>query len=238
MDPSQPESLCDQFFNVSPELLGFLDRNGHFLKLNLAWADKTGYTESELQGQYFYDHVDAEDRPQAVKWFDGFKTDKRAVIFKTTYDCKNGSKLFFEWQCIGLDPLSPIFLMVYDLTSLKETEKKLSESREKYRLLADCVSEGVVLSENGIIIEANSAFERMAWMEPGEVIGKNISVLIPPDHRKRLLDELLEGADEGYEITGIRKNGTIFPLEVRTRFIEYQGKKIRGHIQPVSAPLF
>jgi PAS domain S-box-containing protein len=230
MDPSQPESLCDQFFQVSPKLLGFLDRNGHFLKLNFAWSDKTGYAESELLGQYFYDHITAEDRPKAVVSFGEFKTNKQAVSFKTSYDRKDGSKLYVEWQCIGLDPLSPIFLMVYDLTSQKQADKELSESRENYRLLADCVSEGVVLSENGIILEANSAFGRMAWMEPDEVIGKNISVLVPPDHRKRLLDDMLEGADEGYEITGIHKNGTIFPLEVRTRFIEHQGKKIRVNL--------
>jgi len=226
MDPSQPESLFERFFKASPDLLGFLDRNGHFLKINPTWTHKTGFEPAELIGQFFYDHIPGEERDTAHQWFDQFKVASQVDLFKTNYDRKDGTKLFLEWQCISLDPMSPIFLTAYDLTALMQSEKALSESRENYRLLSDCVSEGVVLSEDDIIIEANKAFSRMAWMEPEEVIGKNIAVLVPPDHRKRLLEDLLEG----YEITGIRKNGTVYPLEVRMHFIEYHGRKIRVNL--------
>jgi PAS domain S-box-containing protein len=230
MDPSKPDAPLDAFFIVSPELLAFIDSNGHFIRINPAWSNKTGYPAEELIGRHFSDHIPENERAKTREVFEQFKDSAQVVQFKSLFDCKGGTSLFLEWQCIRLDHKSPLFLSVFDLTSLKEIEKALSESRENYRLLADCVSEGVVLSEDGIIIEANSAFGRMAWMDPGDVIGKNVSVLVPPDHRKRLLDDLLEGADEGYEITGIRKNGTIFPLEVRTRFVEHRGRKIRVNL--------
>lgn len=230
MDATEDESLFEQFFQASPDLLGFIDRNGHFLKINPVWTQKTGFDVSELMGRFFYDHIPEEDRVEAVRLFENFRSAARLGSFKSHYQRKDGTKLYLEWQCISLDPMSPIFLMAYDMTSLMKSEKALSESKENYRLLADCVSEGVVLSENDIIIEANKAFGRMAWMEPEEVLGKNISLLVPPDHRKRLLDDMLEGTEEGYELTGIRKNGTVYPLEVRTYFIDHQGRKIRVNL--------
>lgn len=230
MDPSTGTSLFDQVFCLCPQPAAFIDRKGVFTQVNPAWKTKTGHDPSELIGHGFDELVPAEDREALRAGFERLQGPRETFHYKTGFSHRDGSLLRFEWQCLSPDDDGPIFATLFDLTDLMKTEEALLESRENYRLLADCVSEGVVLSEDGIILEANAAFGRMAWMDPSEVLGKNIAVLVPPDHRKRLLDEQLEGADEGYELTGIRKNGDIFPLEVRTRFVEFRGRRIRVNL--------
>jgi len=230
VDTPPSETLFNRLFELSPDPQAFIDRNGHFLRLNHAWLLKTGFDPSELVGHDYDEHVAFKDKAALQETFRLVREREKVVRCRTGFRAKGGSQRLFDWQLMGLEGQSPIFVALNDFTTLLKTEQALSDSKENYRLLADCVSEGVVLSEDGVIIEANTAFGAMAWMDADEVIGKNISVLLPPDRRKRLSDDLLEGADEGYEISGVRKNGEVFPLEVRTRYIEHQGRKIRVNL--------
>jgi PAS domain S-box-containing protein len=230
MDSSQTTDFFGRILNACPDLAAFFDREGHFLKINPVWIPKTGYLPQDLLGKRWDEHVPEQDKAKVQEAIGKIRQGQNSVVFKSGFVKENGEVMLLEWKTIDLGSSDSIFVHAYDWTAVKDVEIALNESREDYRLLADCVSEGVVLSEDGVILEANAAFGRMAWMEPAEVIGKNIAILVPPDHRKRLLDDMLEGADEGYEITGIRKNGDIFPLEVRTRFVEHRGKKIRVNL--------
>ena len=62
-----------------------------------------------------------------------------------------------------------------------KTEKALRESEEKFRLLADATTEGVVINEKGKIREANKSFASMFGYKPEEVIDMPVSKFVTPE---------------------------------------------------------
>ena len=107
------------------------------------------------------------------------------------------------------------------------TAEALGQSEERFRLLADEVVEGVVLSEGGRIFDANRSFTRMYGYEPEEVIGMDAVELVPPGPREMVSRRILDGDEEPYESEGLKKDGTVFPIEVRPRRVPYGGRPVR-----------
>ncbi|MEE3717302.1 ATP-binding protein [Tumidithrix elongata RA019] len=111
-----------------------------------------------------------------------------------------------------------------EIAERKKAEVALQESETKFRTLADSTFEGIVIHEQGIILEVNARLAEMLGYEADELIGMNALDLVTPESR-----ELVQGSIEShhgqlYEITSVRKDGSIFISEVRSKAIPYQGK--------------
>lgn len=97
----------------------------------------------------------------------------------------------------------------------------------------------------GIIVSMNPAAASMFGYEPTELIGQNVSVLMPDPHRKKH-DEYIErhlrtgeskilGVSRRNELYGQRKDGTSFPIEILiTRFEMTDQKFFSGTIRDLS----
>jgi PAS domain S-box-containing protein len=109
----------------------------------------------------------------------------------------------------------------------ERTAEALKQSEERFRLLADEVVEGIVLSEDGTIFDANESFTRMYGYELEEVVGMKAVELVPPGMREMVSRRILSERAEPYESRGLRKDGTVFPIEVRPRRIPYGGREVR-----------
>jgi two-component system, LuxR family, sensor kinase FixL len=97
-------------------------------------------------------------------------------------------------------------------------------SREAHlRSILDTVPDAmIVIDERGIIQSFSSAAERLFAYEPGEVVGKNIKMLMPSPYREGhdgYLDRYLETGERriigiGRVVVGERKGGSTFPMEL------------------------
>jgi PAS domain S-box-containing protein len=97
---------------------------------------------------------------------------------------------------------------------------KMSEDR--YRILLDRASDGIVsIDGTGKIIEFNRKAEEIFQYTKDEVIGENLSKLIPKENspvHKRGISHLIETKEprigKTMEVVGVRKDGTLFPHEI------------------------
>ncbi|MDQ4128228.1 MAG: PAS domain S-box protein [Actinomycetota bacterium] len=109
----------------------------------------------------------------------------------------------------------------------REAEAALQESELRFRSLSDSAFEGIAISEDGKIIEANTAFARMYGYEPSEISGLSAADLIAPEHLEVALRHISSGYEEPYEVVGIKKDGTPFDVETRGRMASYQDRTVR-----------
>ena len=80
----------------------------------------------------------------------------------------------------------------------------------------------ITIDARGIIETANTATERLFGYQPIELIGKNISMLMPQPYRDRhdgyIQNYLNTGVKRiigiGREVVGQRKDGTVFPIDL------------------------
>ena len=81
--------------------------------------------------------------------------------------------------------------------------------------------------EDGVIVDANKALGHLFGYEGEDLRGKLATDFIVPD-RRAFTDERMQTRTEGpYETFGLRKDGSVFPIEVNAREFEHDGKSLR-----------
>ncbi|NOX56307.1 MAG: PAS domain S-box protein [Planctomycetes bacterium] len=103
----------------------------------------------------------------------------------------------------------------------------LQESEERFRQLGRLALEGIVVHENGYILEVNDTFARMFGYEPEELIGFYGPKLAVPRDQAIVERQISSGDETLYEAVGQRKDGTTFPAVVIGRPVSYRGRRAR-----------
>jgi PAS domain S-box-containing protein len=116
-----------------------------------------------------------------------------------------------------LQPLDVLARQAADLIERNKGEAALRESREQFRWLASVVefSDDAIISKNldRVITSWNRGAERIFGYLPEEVIGRPISILIPPERRHeevKIVERLRRGERiDHFETTLRRKDGVL-----------------------------
>lgn len=122
-------------------------------------------------------------------------------------------------------PLSfPVFAARFKaLRRLLDMQRRLTTSLDQVRAVANGVIDGIISAdESGTILSVNRSATKIFGYSAGEMVGQNLSMLMPSPHREAhdgYLKRYLESGEKRVvgqirELTGIRKNGAIFPLEL------------------------
>jgi PAS domain S-box-containing protein len=113
--------------------------------------------------------------------------------------------------------------IIHDLTERKRVERALQESANRLKAVVDTAVDGVILIDmQGIVTMFNPACERLFGYRADEVVGRNVKMLMPApyrgEHDRYLANYLHTGERKiigiGREVTGQRKDGTTFPMDL------------------------
>jgi PAS domain S-box-containing protein len=107
------------------------------------------------------------------------------------------------------------------------TSIQITVTEPVWRLLLKSAFEGVVIHDQGNILEVNQAVEYLFGYERDELIGQGVDMLVPRREGEQFA-ELAGLRDEPpHELMGLRRDGSTFPVEVRSRSIDYQGRCVQ-----------
>jgi PAS domain S-box-containing protein len=154
---------------------------------------------------------------------------RREGIWKgeITHHHRNGQPLYIATRMISPHlsggPSNAIVQTNNDITELKRAEQDLAAREVHLRSILDTVPEAmVVIDERGLILSFSSTAEQLFGYAAKEVIGRNVSMLMPsPDREahdgylaryRRTGERRIIGL--GRVVTGLRKDGETFPLEL------------------------
>ena len=134
--------------------------------------------------------------------------------------------------------------IIRDVTESKRASQALKESEERYRLLYENLSDGLLLLDlEGTVGMCSQRCAELFDYTPEEVVGENYLKFIHPEDRDGILRAFKEGianleaAAEGHEIRGIRKDGEVFYFHVTNKLIIDDGKPAgyQGLIRDITA---
>ncbi|MFZ5570330.1 MAG: response regulator [Thermodesulfobacteriota bacterium] len=115
-----------------------------------------------------------------------------------------------------------------EITHRKLAEQALSESQERYKRLSEVTIEGVLFHDKGVVIDCNDSFAAMFGYQRDELLGKNvIEVCACPEYHEMIYQNVRDSYNEPYEIKGLKKDGTVFPVELEGKESHYFGKILR-----------
>ena len=111
----------------------------------------------------------------------------------------------------------------------------LKETAERLRaILATAVEAIITIDERGIIDSANLACERIFGYAEAELIGRNVSMLMPSpyrEHHDRYLANYVQGGQAkiigiGREVVGERKDGSVFPMDLSVSEVKLADRRL------------
>ena len=115
-----------------------------------------------------------------------------------------------------------------DISDRKQAEKELRESEARFSKLSEATWEAIAIHDRGVLLHANDQYYQMYGYEPAELLGKQtISITATPESVKTIRKHISSAEAGPYEVIGMRKDGTEFPIEIRGKMMEYSGKKVR-----------
>ncbi|MEE9524960.1 MAG: PAS domain S-box protein, partial [Thermodesulfovibrionales bacterium] len=117
-----------------------------------------------------------------------------------------------------------------DITERKHAEDALRKGEEKLKTLFDSATDAIfILDMKGNFININrTAHERLGYTRE-EMLAMSISELNHPDLVPKVperLDQIRKGGFAIFESAHTRKDGTIMPVEVNSRILDYDGRKV------------
>jgi two-component system sensor kinase FixL len=129
----------------------------------------------------------------------------------------------------------PIFVgIIRDITDRKAAELAQRESELRLRSILDTVPDAiVVIDAQGLTQSFSPAAERLFGYESAEVVGRNVCVLMPTPYREAhdgYIERYLRTGERriigiGRVVTGRRKDGEIFPMELQVGEFTFAGSR-------------
>ena len=117
---------------------------------------------------------------------------------------------------------------IQDITEQKLAEQALRQSEERLKKISEGALEGIVISGNGVILEANPQIHEMLGYSHGELVGKSIlDEIVAPEDRKFVSQKIMGGHRETYRHDIVKKDGSRRTVEVRGRNTQYRGSDVR-----------
>ena len=111
--------------------------------------------------------------------------------------------------------------------AVNEKTSDLMESKERFKALSDASYGGIIIHEQGVILECNKGLSDITGFSTHELIGMDGFKLIAPAFLDIVLANIKRGLDERYDVEGVRKDGTKYPLAIRGKNIPYKGHDVR-----------
>jgi PAS domain S-box-containing protein len=115
-----------------------------------------------------------------------------------------------------------------DITERKKADAALRESEERFKSLHNASFGGIAIHDKGIILECNQGLSEMMGYSLDELLGDMDGLLlVAPESRDLVRNNIITGYEKPYEAFGLRKNGEIFPMRLEGRNVPYKGKNVR-----------
>jgi PAS domain S-box-containing protein len=255
----EERNFVSAVLDTAGALVVVLDSQGRIVRFNRACEQTTGYLFNEVRGRHFWDLLLIREEVELVKAvFEQLKSplaspriqgDRRGNErrgrrdFPNEYEnywvTKDGNRRLITWSnTVLLNKNGSIEYVIgtgIDITERRQAEEALRESEERFRRLSDATFEGIVINDKGEILDINQTFATMFGYEMSELIGMNAVELMTPEFRDLTLKNILTGFEQLYESVGLRKDGTIFPIEIRAKATQYHGRMVRvGAIRDIT----
>lgn len=137
-----------------------------------------------------------------------------------------------------------VMATVHDISERVRAAAALQESETRMRAIFDTAVDGIVtIDERGVIDRFNPAAQRLFGYSEEEVAGRNVSMLMPSPYREQhdhYISRYLGTGERhiigiGREVTGLRKDGSMFPMDLAVTEMYFGGRRMfTGMIRDIS----
>src|SRR6202167_304468 len=247
---AQMEGRYRGLLEAAPDAMVVVNQVGEIVLLNVQVEKQFGYRRDELLGQKVKNIIPEGFAERLIA--DGTRTAAEALAqqigqgIELTARRKDGSEFPIEIMLSPLESTEGIVVTaaIRDITTRKDAETHLAQMEGRYRGLLEAAPDAmVVVNQAGDIVLLNVQAEKQFGYHRDELLGKKVKSIIPEGFAERLLadglrsveDALAQQIGTGVELSGRRKDGSEFPLELMLSPLESpEGILVTAAIRDIS----
>jgi two-component system, cell cycle sensor histidine kinase and response regulator CckA len=185
---------------------------------------------------FFLSHIAPSCRDSFLESIQNAVANETDWEFEGEYIKDSGESVFFSGRSTPVRTGDTLFFtgVLLDITARRIAERKLSESERKFSVITDLMPQIIFeIDEKGNVVFVNKqAFEFFGYEESDFPDGFNCFQHIAPEDHARVVENMektaQEGQSSGDEYTGIRKDGTRFPIMIYASRI-MQDDRLKGY---------
>jgi PAS domain S-box-containing protein len=198
---------------------------------NKVFSEMIGFSLEELDSMEPLEIVAAEDRDRLTEYHNLRINGERNIRnYMADFIRKDGTRFTAETSSsrIEINGKSASYITLRDITGNMKMQDALRKSEEKFRNLIEKATDGIVITQNGLLKFANPAMCEMMQHAYNEMIDRPyLEFVVPEDHqvmidyhKRRMAGEVFTSV---YRSRFIRKDGTIITVELNARTSDYNG---------------
>jgi PAS domain S-box-containing protein len=214
---------------AAPDAMVVVNQRGDIVLLNVQAEKQFGYRRNELVGQRVKNIIPEGFAERLIADEKRSVEDALAQQIGTGIELiarrKNGSEFPIELMLSPLESAEGILVTaaIRDISVHKEAEKHLGRMEGRYRGLLEAAPDAmVVVNQKGDIVLLNVQAENQFGYHRDELLGQPMKNIIRAGFGERLIADALRSTEDalaqqigtGIEITGRRRDGTEFPIEI------------------------
>ena len=194
-----------------------------------------GFTKKEIIGKSLYDTIvppyESTGRNLNTLINDIIKSTKTYEYNVNQNITKDGKRIWMQWYNSEINnkdgELIGVLSIGIEITDRINAETALKESEERFKTLSNLTFEGIIIHNNGVIMDCNYSLENQTGYSREELIGTQIlDKLVPKKYHKLVKEKLLQDSAQ-YEAEAIHKDGTIIPISIESRSAMLGNKLLR-----------
>jgi PAS domain S-box-containing protein len=248
---AQMEGRYRGLLEAAPDAMVVVNQGGEIVLLNVQAENQFGYSRDELVGQKVKNLIPEGFAERLIA--DGTRSAAEALAQQIGTGLeligrrKDGSNFPIELMLSPLESAEGILVTaaIRDISVRKEAEKHLAQMEGRYRGLLEAAPDAmVVVNQIGEIVLLNVQAEKQFGYRRDELVGRKVKSLIPEGFAERLIADALRSAEDalaqqigtGIELSGRRKNGSDFPIEIMLSPLESaEGILVTAAIRDITA---
>jgi PAS domain S-box-containing protein len=214
---------------AAPDAIVIADGQGRIVLVNASTEHLFGYRRDELVGQLVEILVPERFRAAHPQHRHGYAAHPHMRSMEEGLELCGLRKDNTEFPAeIMLSPLESaegtlVTAAIRDISVRKAAEKHLAQMEGRYRGLLEAAPDAmVVVNQVGEIVLLNVQAEKQFGYHRDELVGQEVKNIIPKGFAERLIadglrsveDALAQQIGAGIELTGRRKDGSNFPIEI------------------------
>jgi len=175
-------SELDRILNLSMDLVGVMDFEGRFLKLNAAWETTLGYRLEEMLGRHFGDFLHPDDREVSLGLAQAMLQDGQIRSFENRYRHQDGTYRWLYWQAQAHPEARLTYCVARDVTPRKRTEESLHQARDLLMgIMANSGNVIYVKDVAGRYVLANPQYQGYLQLGEAMIVGQTDHELFAVD---------------------------------------------------------
>ncbi|WP_235566251.1 EAL domain-containing protein [Methylibium sp. Root1272] len=215
-----------------PALIAYYEQQGFRCTFaNRHYASALGWTPENILGRTAAEIVGERGWQQIRPYIEQVVETRAQVSYERELTDTAGRPQWLEVDVLpNFDDegeLSGAFVRVTDITKHRLAERAVRESEDRLAKFMQASAEGILFHRNGTVIDINAPICELTGYARDEVIGRQTSEFLAPDHLPRAQQALATGAETAWESVALGRSGERIPVELITRSIMRSGERLR-----------